>query len=124
VSKFGDAFAAARKAGKKVFTFNGKKYNTRTKDDEMGSKTTKKVSSGLTKKTPIGPSKSDLKPVTVSAKRKTAPAPKKKAATAGDNYKKMAKKPGGVPGKAKPTKKKAAPKRKRNTVILNTPKAR
>lgn len=32
---FKSAFAAARKAGKKEFTWNGKKYHTRTKDEEM-----------------------------------------------------------------------------------------
>lgn len=32
--KFGEAFAAARKAGKKEFTHNGKKYHTRTKEEE------------------------------------------------------------------------------------------
>jgi hypothetical protein len=32
-SEFGKAFAAARKAGDKTFTFNGKKYNTETRDD-------------------------------------------------------------------------------------------
>lgn len=31
--KFGDAFKAARAAGKKTFTWNGKLYNTKTKDD-------------------------------------------------------------------------------------------
>ena len=30
---FGQAFASARKAGDKEFTFGGKKYNTRTKED-------------------------------------------------------------------------------------------
>lgn len=30
---FGKAFAAARKAGKKVFTYNGKKYNTKLAAD-------------------------------------------------------------------------------------------
>lgn len=33
MSKFGDAFAAARKAGKAEFTFNGKKYHTKTKEE-------------------------------------------------------------------------------------------
>lgn len=32
-SKFGSAFKSARSAGKKEFTFNGKKYNTKTRDD-------------------------------------------------------------------------------------------
>ena len=33
MSKFKEAFAAARKSGKKTFTWNGKSYNTKTKDD-------------------------------------------------------------------------------------------
>jgi hypothetical protein len=33
-SKFGTAFAAARKAGDKTFEFNGKKFTTETKDDQ------------------------------------------------------------------------------------------
>ena len=32
--KFGDAFASARKAGKKEFEWNGKMYHTRTKEEE------------------------------------------------------------------------------------------
>jgi len=34
VSNFGQAFKAARKAGKKEFTFKGKKYNTRLKGEK------------------------------------------------------------------------------------------
>jgi hypothetical protein len=37
-SEFGKAFAAARKSGSKVFEFNGKKYNTRTADDDAKDK--------------------------------------------------------------------------------------
>lgn len=33
MTSFGDAFKAARKAGKTVFSFNGKKYHTKTKDE-------------------------------------------------------------------------------------------
>lgn len=33
---FGQAFAAARKAGDSSFMFNGKKYTTKTKDEEQG----------------------------------------------------------------------------------------
>ncbi len=33
ISKFGQAFQAARKAGKKEFSFNGKKYHTKTKEE-------------------------------------------------------------------------------------------
>lgn len=32
-SAFGKAFASARKAGKKEFIFNGKKYHTKTKEE-------------------------------------------------------------------------------------------
>jgi hypothetical protein len=34
MSKFGEAFAAARKRGDKTFEFKGKKYNTKTKEDK------------------------------------------------------------------------------------------
>jgi len=34
-SKFGSAFAAARKAGDKTFEFEGKKFTTETKDDQL-----------------------------------------------------------------------------------------
>jgi len=33
MSAFGTAFAAARKAGKKEFTWNGKQYHTKTKEE-------------------------------------------------------------------------------------------
>lgn len=33
MSSFGKAFSAARKAGKKTFTFNGKSYTTKTKEE-------------------------------------------------------------------------------------------
>ena len=33
MTAFGDAFKAARKAGKKEFTFGGKSYHTKTKED-------------------------------------------------------------------------------------------
>lgn len=35
LSPFGSAFAAARKAGEKEFTFNGKRYHTKTKEEMM-----------------------------------------------------------------------------------------
>lgn len=37
-SKFETAFAAARKAGKKTFSFGGKSYNTKVKDGPSGKK--------------------------------------------------------------------------------------
>lgn len=36
MSKFGEAFKAARAAGKKEFKFGGKKYNTKTKEEVGG----------------------------------------------------------------------------------------
>lgn len=33
MSEFGNAFASARKAGKKTFKFNGKSYTTKTKEE-------------------------------------------------------------------------------------------
>lgn len=35
MATFGKAFAAARKAGEKEFTFNGKKFHTRTKEEDV-----------------------------------------------------------------------------------------
>ena len=54
---FGDAFAAARKAGKDIFTWNGKKYHTRTKEEEAKSggddnKSMKKETKSLESKRP------------------------------------------------------------------------
>tara|TARA_R100001129_G_scaffold77455_2_gene52848 strand:+ start:408 stop:1049 length:642 start_codon:yes stop_codon:yes gene_type:complete len=43
---FGDAFNAARSAGKKEFTYKGKKYHTRTKEEEDARKKDNTKSSG------------------------------------------------------------------------------
>jgi hypothetical protein len=69
MTKFGDAFAAARKAGKKEFTHNGKKYNTKTKE-EAAAKGPSKVPDRRpdTKKAPKEPVK--------GLKKVTAPKPK------------------------------------------------
>lgn len=56
MTKFGEAFKAARKSGKKVFTFNGKKYNTKTKDDEK--KSVKVKNPGMPAKRPSNSPKS------------------------------------------------------------------
>jgi hypothetical protein len=40
-SEFGKAFAAARKSGEKEFTFGGKQYNTRLKEETVGEKNAK-----------------------------------------------------------------------------------
>lgn len=47
MSAFGDAFKAARSSGKKTFSFNGKLYHTKTKD-EMA-KTTQKAAAEQTR---------------------------------------------------------------------------
>ena len=46
MSAFGDAFKAAREAGKKTFTFNGKSYHTRTKEDEAKKPDVSKAKAG------------------------------------------------------------------------------
>tara|TARA_Y100000592_G_scaffold68479_1_gene106431 strand:+ start:700 stop:1290 length:591 start_codon:yes stop_codon:yes gene_type:complete len=43
---FGDAFNAARSAGKKEFTYKGKKYHTRTKEEDDATKKDSTKSSG------------------------------------------------------------------------------
>lgn len=53
-SAFGKAFASARKAGKKEFTFNGKKYNTKTKE-EAAAPTPAKRSMASKVRVPKGP---------------------------------------------------------------------
>lgn len=55
---FNSAFAAARKAGKKEFTWNGKSYNTRTKDEDNA------LAAGGPKRRPSaeGPTKAPLTP--------------------------------------------------------------
>jgi hypothetical protein len=103
MSAFGEAFKKARAAGKKIFEYNGKKYHTRTKEDE----------------------KKKLTPTKVTAKSKTKAKPKRNKADPGKTYAKMAK-AGKVPGKSKA---KAKPKnktysRRRNTTTLNRPRAR
>jgi len=45
LSEFGQAFSDARKAGKKEFEYKGKKYHTRTKEEESA-RTTKKARGG------------------------------------------------------------------------------
>ena len=52
VSKRGQAFAAARKAGKKEFTFEGKKYHTRVKGEEKKQPGFKVDKKGITFKLP------------------------------------------------------------------------
>jgi len=66
MAKFGAAFAAARKAGKKTFDWNGKKYTTKTKDDSKAPSTSSR------------PAKRPAKPAakTAAPKRSTTPRPK------------------------------------------------
>jgi len=64
---FGNAFASARKAGKKQFTWNGKKYHTRTKEEESVHKKKKTVK--------VTPSKTISKPKTASKKKQYSDQP-------------------------------------------------
>lgn len=50
MSKFGDAFAAARKGGKSEFSFNGKSYNTRMKQNLPDMEVSGKKSGGAGEK--------------------------------------------------------------------------
>ena len=76
-SKFSEAFASARKSGKKEFSFGGKKYNTKLKED--GKKTPSKAPtptsrsnavSGMAKKQP---SYSGLSDIAKNTPKKAAP---------------------------------------------------
>lgn len=78
MSKFGEAFKAARKAGKKNFSFGGKSYNTKTKDEGGGSKKAPKpVKRSMKGKVQL-PSNERAKASAASQKLK-GPVPKKKA---------------------------------------------
>jgi hypothetical protein len=92
-SSFGAAFAAARKAGKKEFTWNGKRYHTRTKEEDAKyraakanyGKTGKKVAAKAEKDKKERPkkiteSRKNLQAATADLKRKTKA--KKKVAEA------------------------------------------
>lgn len=77
-SEFGKAFAAARKAGEKEFSFNGKRYHTRTAEEESAAKKEKSDASmrkksdmvvALTKAEREAPSEENRKVVS-EAKRK------------------------------------------------------
>lgn len=54
-SSFGKAFAAARKAGKKEFTWNGKSYNTKLKEEVGVSKSAPPKARPSAKKSPNRP---------------------------------------------------------------------
>ena len=100
MSAFGEAFKAARAAGKKEFSYKGKQYNTRTKDDEA--KSSKKNTAAVSKD---AAKKIEARAKTPNTETKvTAKAPKKAKTTdskAGQAYKRMAG-GDGVPGKSKP----------------------
>ena len=87
MSDFSRAFAAARKAGKKTFKWNGKSYHTRTKEDEDKAKAAKKKGDGVkASKRPPSSKSDDSGPKTrakVKPKAKTkAPAKSKSAGLA------------------------------------------
>lgn len=70
--KFNEAFASARKSGKKEFTWNGKKYNTKVKGEDAPTPSPRPSFRDNTK--PKGPSKRGKKPVKVT--KLTGQAPK------------------------------------------------
>jgi hypothetical protein len=78
---FGKAFRAAKDAGKKEFTYRGKRYNTRTKDEEKKAKATKKF--GMGKVDSLSKSKVEKKKVrkTDNMEGGTAPIKTKKVET-------------------------------------------
>jgi hypothetical protein len=132
ISDFGKAFRAARSAGKKEFSWNGKSYHTRTADEEKAAKAKSSAPKAAakpaqSKQARLGvstPATQQSRPAPAAAKAKSSPA---------ENYRKMAASPGGVPGKKSATPAKATPAEKpkyktygrsRNTVILNSPKNR
>ena len=65
--KFKDAFATARKAGKKEFTWKGKKYNTKLKSGTSGKKTK------TSKKSPSNPDNFSVKTPKVNKYKKDSP---------------------------------------------------
>jgi hypothetical protein len=60
MSKFGEAFKKARKAGKKTFSFNGKSYTTKTKEEAEAPKPARRSMKHKVK-VPTGPEKTKLK---------------------------------------------------------------
>lgn len=78
---FGKAFRAAKDAGKKEFTYRGKRYHTRTKDEEKKSEATKKF--GMGKVDSLSKSKVEKKKVrkTDNMEGGTAPIKTKKVET-------------------------------------------
>ena len=140
-SKFGSAFAAARKAGAKTFEFGGKKFTTETADEKS-----KKAGSAVTakyealRKAPAGADTVKMRDTADRAARKFTgfskdvdtgdesarmakrPTPKdtSRAQAAGSQYAKMAKAEAGAKGASEATRKAmseatAAAKRKYET---------
>lgn len=72
MTKFGEAFKAARKAGKKEFTFGGKKYNTKTKEEAAAPKPVKRSVKDKVR-VPKGPQVAHTKGGNAGAKVKAKP---------------------------------------------------
>ncbi len=71
MSKFGDAFSTARKAGKKEFTFEGKRYHTRTREEEAQRTAPKSESKAAPKSESKAAPKSETKVVSKTDPRDT-----------------------------------------------------
>lgn len=72
MASFKASFAAARKAGKKEFTWNGKRYNTKLKEDSAP----KPKARPSNKPTTSGSTKSNPKSVAKPTQRSKSPRPK------------------------------------------------
>ena len=107
--KFGEAFATARKAGKKEFTWRGKRYHTRTADEEAKTATAgqDKVRASASAKTEKATASSirakDTPPPPRTETRVTAKAPPKidnpQTSRVGERYARAAKE-GNIPGRS------------------------
>lgn len=73
---FKEAFAAARKAGKSTFTWNGGSYNTKTKDETPGAKApARRPAAPATSTRPNTRSKQEARPQTAATRASNGSAP-------------------------------------------------
>lgn len=114
-SKFGSAFAAARKSGAKTFEFEGKKFTAETKEearDKAGSAVSAKYEA--LRKAPAGADTAKMRSSADAAARKfsgvastpaSAPKDTSRAQAAGLQFAKMAKAEAGAKGASEATRK-------------------
>ncbi len=88
MSKFGDAFASARKAGKKTFMHNGKSYTTKTKEEAAPPKPVKRSMKGkVSEVKPTGKPSAYKKVTQLKGKVPQKPGPHTKGGNTGDKTK-------------------------------------